>query len=501
VSSDAYDRLVPEKHFLRRLDRAVDFTFVEDLCKGRYKSAEGGPGRPAEPPVRLFKLLLLMFLYQVKFERELERRANDSVSWRWYCGYAPDEPVASHKTIWLFRKRLGPEMFDKIFARILKQCMESGLVDNRRWHVDATKQDAAATRLSQFQVAVVLTQAMVKRLASMQGVEQEDPGAPPREMDDEMKVLVARAASKAAGLKGCDPKRVVAKAEGKAYEPDGEDEDADDPGGDAPCPVELEKLAKELENEQPPCNGDKDARIGCTSSRGSFCGYLATAVVDEKRGIVLSYETNAGNVDQQNTFSGPYSLARERAGKPEEMAGDTAFDTLAIRKQLKADGVKGYIAMIRPSSKGRVFGSERFTVKQDAEGSYEVECPAGHAMKQVGQTKEGFELFRGACCAGCVLQSRCTKARNGIRQFRFKPELRQFQEEHWLLRKTSEYRAAMKARMATIESRFGHGKTYHNLGKCIYRSKVMTRIQTAMALLVLNLEKLVTYGAMAPQQA
>jgi len=99
VLSDAYERLVPENHFLRRVCEALDFGFVDGLCREKYRLVDGGPGRPAEPPVRLFKLLLLMFLYQVKFERELERRANDSVSWRWFCGYAPDEAVASHKTL------------------------------------------------------------------------------------------------------------------------------------------------------------------------------------------------------------------------------------------------------------------------------------------------------------------------------------------------------------------------------------------------------------------
>jgi transposase len=50
----------------------------------------------------MFKLLLLMFLYQVKFERELERRANDSLAWRWFCGYELDEPVVRGKTLWHF---------------------------------------------------------------------------------------------------------------------------------------------------------------------------------------------------------------------------------------------------------------------------------------------------------------------------------------------------------------------------------------------------------------
>jgi len=91
VMSDCYEKLVPGGHFLRKLDAAIDFSFIEDLCRDKYRVVDCAPGRPAEPPVRLFKLLLLMFLYQVKFERAMERMANDTISWRWFCGYAPDE--------------------------------------------------------------------------------------------------------------------------------------------------------------------------------------------------------------------------------------------------------------------------------------------------------------------------------------------------------------------------------------------------------------------------
>ena len=66
VLSDAYERLVAANHFLRRVSCALDFGFVDGLCRDKYKSADGGPGRPAEPSARLFKLLLLMFLYLVE---------------------------------------------------------------------------------------------------------------------------------------------------------------------------------------------------------------------------------------------------------------------------------------------------------------------------------------------------------------------------------------------------------------------------------------------------
>jgi transposase len=493
VTSDAYDWLVPCGHYLRKVEAAFDFSFVDKMCESKYKSAKGGAGRPPEPPQRMFKLLLLMFLYQVKFERELERRANDSVSWRWFCGYGLDEPVASHKTLWAFRKRLGCELFDEIFARLVSTCIERGLVKKSRWHVDATKQDAAATTFSQWEVAVILTKAMIERLSSMQDVDHNPDGEPPAEMDAEMKTLVAEAASKVAKLKKVNPARVLAKAEERAYEADIDERPARSEAGSAENLKRLEEVARDIWSSEKHAKGDADARIGKTSTSKCFCGYLSTAVADEERGIVLSYETVVGNVDQADTFLPAYAKARERAGKPAELAADRAFDTVGIREQLESDDVSGYIPMIKYHRNGNVLSSEHFEVTVCG-CDYQVRCPRGHVMRLLKVRSNGSRTYRGTCCAGCPIRDRCTTAKDCVRQFEFDPKLRRFQEQHWAQKKTQEYKDALKRRMSTIEPIFGHGKTFHNLGKCIYRSLVMHKIQTAMSFFAVNLEKLVKYA-------
>ena len=312
-----------------------------------------------------------------------------------------------------------------------------------------------------------------------------------------MKVLVAEAASNAAKLKGSKAERVLAKAEGRVYEqPRFEEERATAADEDERMET-LEELAKEIWRNHPHAKGDKDAKIGKTSVKESFCGYLSTAVVDEKRGIVLSYETVPGNVDQGKTFGAAYEGAVEVAGKPEKLVADRAFDLLEIRERLEQAGVEAYIPMIKTHRKGDVLGSEHFKVIE-VEGGYEVKCPAGHRMRQRIARENGLLVFRGTMCEGCPLQAKCTTANDGVRNFEFGPRLRKFQEAQWALRETEEYKQAMKMRMATIEPVFGHGKTFHNLGKSIYRSLGMQRIQTAMSFFAVNLEKLVKY---APQPA
>ena len=57
----------------------------------------------------------------------------------------------------------------------------------------------------------------------------------------------------------------------------------------------------------------------------------------------------------------------------------------------------------------------------------------------------GLRVYRGKCCAGCPLKSKCTTAKDGVRQFEFEPRLRRFQEQHWAQKKTQEYKDALNA--------------------------------------------------------
>ena len=63
------ETLMPEKHFLRDLDRLVDFSFVYDKVEGFYSRT----GRRSVDPVVIVKMMLLGYLYGIDSERRLEQ--------------------------------------------------------------------------------------------------------------------------------------------------------------------------------------------------------------------------------------------------------------------------------------------------------------------------------------------------------------------------------------------------------------------------------------------
>ena len=96
------EELVPEDHLLRKIERAVDFGFIHDLCKDLYSP---NIGRPAVPPALLFRVLVLGFLYGSKSEVKLAQMVNENIAFKWFLGLKLTEKGPDHATININRVR------------------------------------------------------------------------------------------------------------------------------------------------------------------------------------------------------------------------------------------------------------------------------------------------------------------------------------------------------------------------------------------------------------
>ena len=129
-----YDRLIPKDHFLKLLDKAVDFSFVNELCRDAYIPDFG---RPAYGPEMMFKMIFLQFLYDVS-DRRIEEEVNFNLVLKWFVGFAIDESPPVSSSLTRFRDRLGEELFTNIFNQIVEIAREKGLVSDRLSIVDST---------------------------------------------------------------------------------------------------------------------------------------------------------------------------------------------------------------------------------------------------------------------------------------------------------------------------------------------------------------------------
>jgi transposase len=141
------EELVPEDHYVRRLDRVLDLSFVHEAVRDRYCQDNGRPSLDPEVAIRLF---LIQALRGITSVRELMREVQVNLAYRWFIGYRLEDALPDHSTLSRVLDRLGDEFFDDLFKRSVEQCRRGGLIEGKVLHVDATtiRADLDANRVA-----------------------------------------------------------------------------------------------------------------------------------------------------------------------------------------------------------------------------------------------------------------------------------------------------------------------------------------------------------------
>ena len=122
--------LIPREHFLRKLEAALDLSFVYEETAPLYSKKYG---RPAIDPVVIVKYLLVGFLYGIPSERQIERRVQTDIALRWYLGLDLFDRVPDHSTVSQLRRR--KPSFRKGFGGYLKKSW--GSASKKVWSAGA----------------------------------------------------------------------------------------------------------------------------------------------------------------------------------------------------------------------------------------------------------------------------------------------------------------------------------------------------------------------------
>ena len=144
--------LVPQDHFLRKLEASLDLSFIREETRSLYSKI----GRPSIDPVMLVKYELLGYLYGLRSERKIEKECLEKPSFRWYLGLDLFDPVPDHSTISQNRRRRPAfrKVFRRLFEEVVRQCVEAGLVSGRVVGTDSTHVKARASRASEYLVEI-----------------------------------------------------------------------------------------------------------------------------------------------------------------------------------------------------------------------------------------------------------------------------------------------------------------------------------------------------------
>jgi transposase len=117
-------RRIPPDHLLRKINKVLDLGFVRREVVGFY----GSNGHVSVDPVIIIKLMLLLFLDDVRSERELMRIVPLRLDYLRFLGYRLEDEIPTHSVLSKARKRWGAQVFERLFARSVAQCVAAGLV-------------------------------------------------------------------------------------------------------------------------------------------------------------------------------------------------------------------------------------------------------------------------------------------------------------------------------------------------------------------------------------
>ena len=136
--------MVPRDHLLRRIDAALDLSWLRGEMKPYYSHL----GCPSICPELMVRMLLVGYCYSIRSERRLCQEVKVNLAYRWFCGLGLEDKVPHHSTFSVNRhgRFRESDVLRKVFEQVVRSCLKAGLVGGEGFAVDASVIEANASR-------------------------------------------------------------------------------------------------------------------------------------------------------------------------------------------------------------------------------------------------------------------------------------------------------------------------------------------------------------------
>jgi len=133
--SYTYDPIINrnQDHLLVKMDKLIDWSFVEDEVVGCYSEL----GQKAIHPLRMFKLLVIQHLYDLS-ERDTMTNTDCNIIFRYFVGLGLSEEMPHWTELGKFKERIGTDVFERLFYRVLEEAEKLGIKISKKRNADAT---------------------------------------------------------------------------------------------------------------------------------------------------------------------------------------------------------------------------------------------------------------------------------------------------------------------------------------------------------------------------
>ena len=344
------EKRVRSNHPLRRVKALVDFSFVREEVAHRY----GHNGNESVPPEVIMKMMFLLFFDDIKSERELMEVIAERLDYLWFLDYGLDEKVPDHSVLSKARVRWGKEVFESLFVRTVAQCVQAGLVEGSKLHVDGSLIEANASKDSVIQGPPELIAALKRAYCATESKLEATNTAPNYQMvNDRMMSL-----------------------------------------------------------------SDPDASLMRKASGGSRPRYQNHRAIDDRKGVITATLSTPGSIAENKKLLELVDQHERNSGcAAQTVVADHKYGTSENYVACQERSIKTHLGDgFAKSQRGRertIFSDEAFLydAKRDT-----YRCPAGQVLKPgrvhpIRRTRQ----YRASptTCAACILRAQCTRSSFG----------------------------------------------------------------------------------------
>ncbi|MCA0972855.1 IS1182 family transposase [Halobacillus litoralis] len=429
------EEFVPPNHFLRDVDRIIDFSFIESIVTPHYCHDNG---RTSIPPVTLFKMLFVGFLYGIRSERQLEKELNANIIYRWFLGFSLLDPIPDHSTISFNRhKRFhNTTVFKDIFEEIVRQAQDHRLADGRILLTDSTHIKANANKNKY--VRKVKTEKIPHYFEELEEDVQKD---------------------RAEHGKKLKPKKARVSTSTKP------------------------KMTRESVTDP-----DSGFLMRDHKPQGFF--YLDHRTVDAKYNIITDTHVTPANIHDSEPYLERLRYQKEAFGFSVEAVGiDSAYATGHIAKTLNKEEIFGVVGNRRFKGGNQKVPKRKF---QFVESIDAYACPMGCKLSYATTDRDGYRHYksRPEDCENCPLRDDCFSAKSKNRVIT--RHIWEGEKEKLKANKRTETgKRLYKSRSYTIERSFADSKELHAFRYARGRGVECVQEQAYMTATTQNIKKIV----------
>lgn len=431
ISAFSLDELVPKDHLVRKIENAIDFSFIYDLVADCYCHDNG---RPSVDPVVLVKIALIQYLFGIRSMRQTIKEIETNVAYRWFIGYDFNQPIPHFTTLGknYVRRFRDNQLFESIFIRILEEAVRHGFVKPEVLFIDSTHVKANANKHK-----------YVKEMVEEQTKKYQDL------LDEEINKDRIAHGKKPLGKKSETPQKEV-----------------------------------KVSTNDPECGlfvkGEKE-RV--------FAYSFHTAC--DRNGFVLGVKVTPGNVHDSQVFEDVLNQVRQTFDRPQAVAVDSGYKTPYIGKILIDEQIRPVMPYTRPRTKEGFFKKYEYVYDEYYDCYI---CPNEQILTYETTNKDGYRMYRSnsEVCRSCPFLKQCTESKDATKRVS-RHIWADYLEEVEHLRHTEENKQIYSQRKETIERVFADMKEKHGMRWTTLRGLEKVTMQAMLVFAAMNLKKMATW--------